>query len=587
MGKRWSIHPHDSDRIAHLQRDLGVPALVAQLLICRGITDPNVARPFLDANLKELRDPDELPGVPAAADRIYSAICGKRRIAVYGDYDADGMTATAILYLCLQLLGADVGYFVPNRVDDGYGLNDDALKDLASRGASMIVTVDCGIASISEADTANELGLELIITDHHEMSDRLPKAAAIVHPRLPGHSYPFTGLCGAGVAFKLAWALCQRASQSKKVGEAMREFLLTALGLSAIGTVADVVPLLDENRILVRHGLISLLDRPLTGLRALMRICGLDKKPSLTSEDIGFSLGPRLNAVGRLDQARLGVELLTTNDSDRADSLVQYIQELNQRRDSHQRSIYLAANKQIQEQYDPEGDPAFVLADRGWHPGVIGIVAGKLADKYHRPTVLIAQDELGTKPGMGSARSACGLNLHQALAACTETLVSHGGHAAAAGLKVNDADLDAFRTEFCEYAAGEISEADRVAQIEVDVEAPLSQLTIQTVKQIEQLAPFGQDNPRPILCTTGVKLKEPPHRMGGGDRHVSLKISQHGVTLRAVAFGKGEWAEDLAEVDGPFDIVYRPVINEFRGRRNVELHLVDWRVVKTPASVSQ
>ncbi len=585
MGKRWQIYPHDVARIARLERSAGIPPIVAQLLICRGIDDPQTTAKFLDTKLTNLRDPEQLPGVEQAADLIHAAISEKRRIVVYGDYDADGMTGTAILYSCLDLLGADVGYHVPNRLDDGYGLNDDALRTLASRGASTIITVDCGIASVSQAETARDLGLELIVTDHHEMASNLPAASAIVHPRLPGHAYPFTGLCGAGVAFKLAWALCQRASQAKKVSPPMREFLLQAIGLAAIGTVADVVPLLDENRILVHHGLVSLLQRPPVGVSELMKITKLDQKQRLTSEDIAFMLAPRLNAAGRLGQASLGVELLITKSRERAKQLAEYLHQLNVSRDSLDRSVHRAAVKQIKERFDPETEPAIVLAQRGWHPGVIGLVAGRLAEKYHRPTILIALDELGIKPGSGSARSAGGLNLHQALESCTHHLISHGGHAAAAGLKIEESKVDAFRAEFWEHAASEISEEDRTAELIVDAEAPLSQLTLRTVQQIEQLAPFGNGNPRPVLCTSDARLAEEPKYMGSGDRHLSLKIKHHNVTFRAVAFGKAEWADELIKEDGALDFAYRPMINEFRGRRSVELQLLDWRAAKTRSAV--
>src|SRR4051794_21858144 len=276
--KRWRFQPHDADRIARLEQAAGISPIVAQLLIGRGVYEPDAVRHFLDAKLTGLRDPDQLPGVPAAADRIYAAVRDRRKIVVYGDYDADGMTGTAILYSCLKLLGADVSYFVPNRLEDGYGLNSDALRTLRERGASLIVTVDCGIASLAEALVASELGLELIVTDHHEFAAELPAAAAIVHPRLPGHSYPFGGLCGAGVALKLAWALCQRASEAKKVTDRLRDFLLSAVGLAAIGTVADVVPLIDENRIHVRHGLNSLKHMPPLGLAMLMQVAKVHDK---------------------------------------------------------------------------------------------------------------------------------------------------------------------------------------------------------------------------------------------------------------------------------------------------------------------
>jgi single-stranded-DNA-specific exonuclease len=576
--KRWRFSPHDADRVALLERAAGVSPIVAQLLISRGVYDAEQARTFLDAKLTGLRDPDLLPGASEAADRIYAAVQAKRRIVVYGDYDADGMTGTAILLSCLRLLGAEVSYYVPNRLEEGYGLNDGALRSLVERGASLVVSVDCGIASINEAALARELGLELIVTDHHEFAERLPEAAAIVHPRLPGHLYPFGGLCGAGVALKLAWALCQRASQAKRVTDALRDFLLSAVGLAAIGTVADVVPLVDENRILVRHGLNSLKAMPPLGLAALMQVAKLGDKPCLDSEDIAFCLAPRLNAAGRFGQAQLAVELLTTTSRERAQQLAEYIHELNGSRESLERSIQLAAAKQIKEQFDPDGDSALVLAGRGWHAGVIGLVAGRLAERYHRPVALIALDQLGVKPGIGSARSPNGLNLHAALAACSEHLLGFGGHAAAAGLKIAEARIDAFRAAFCEHAATESSGAVKVGEIRIDAEGPFCQLTHETVRQIESLAPFGCGNPRPVLCATGIRLAEPPKRIGASERHLSLKLMQHETRIRGVGFGCAEWADELAAATTPLDIAYKPVINDFRGRQSVEIQLVDWRV---------
>jgi single-stranded-DNA-specific exonuclease len=303
----------------------------------------------------------------------------------------------------------------------------------------------------------------------------------------------------------------------------------------------------------------------------------------LKSEDIAFGIAPRLNAAGRLGQAQLGVELLVTESPERAQSLAEYIHQLNSSRDSLERSVYLAANKQIKDNFDPDDDPAFVLAGTGWHAGVIGIVAGRLAEKFHRPVVLISKDQVGAKPATGSGRSACGLNLHAALRDCDAHLIAHGGHAAAAGLRIDDAHVDAFRAAFCDYVAGHVSDEARVAEVVIDAEAPLSQLTLQTVQQVEQLEPFGAGNPRPILCASQVRMAEPPKGMGSGDRHMSVKLTQHQTTMRAVAFGQGEWIAELSQIDQPLDVAYRPVINEFRGRRSVELHLVDWRVSKRPA----
>jgi single-stranded-DNA-specific exonuclease len=580
MPKQWRIHSHDSERIRALERAARLPTVVARLLICRGLGDPDSARDFLEPKLSSLRDPELLPGAVSAAEQILRAVQSGQRIIVYGDYDVDGMTATSLLWQCLTLLGANVGYYVPHRLEEGYGLNQEALATLARQGAKMVITVDCGIASVDEARAARELGIDLIITDHHQPGAVLPDAAAIVHPGLPGQGYPFAGLSGAGVAFKLAWLVAKQASGGQKVNDRMRSFLLSALGLAALGTVADVVPLVDENRVLVQHGLVALRDRPVLGLAALMKRAELDRKPALNAEDIGFALAPRLNAAGRLGQAQLAVELLMTTSQERADMLAEYIDQLNGSRQSLERSILLAAGAQAQAQFDAGQDAALVLAERGWHPGVIGIVAGRLADRHHCPVVMIALDEVGVKPGTGSARSIPGFDVCQALVACSQHLLTHGGHAAAAGLKINEQNVEAFRNEFCDYAAETITQQQRVAELSIDAEVYLSELTLATVEQIERLAPFGQSNPRPMLCATGITLAEPPKRMGGGERHLSMKLAQAKTSLRGVAFGGGDWAEPMAQCPGPISIAFRPVINEFRGRRTVELHVADWRAAE-------
>ena len=578
MSKRWRIATCEPQSIAALQQAAGVPAIVAQLLLSRGIDNLDEVKQFLEPKLTGLRDPVELPGATLAAEILFAAVESQKKITIYGDYDADGMTSTAILLRCLRLLGAKVDFYVPNRMDEGYSLNTGALRKLADQGTEIVVTVDCGVASVAEAAFAKELGLTLVITDHHQVAETLPEAAVIVHPALPGSDYPFAGLCGAAVAFKLAWAICQCASDGKKVTERLRTFLLQAVGLAAIGTVCDVVPLLDENRILVRHGLNTLKAQPTVGLAALMRATKLSEKKRLEGEDIGFTIGPRLNAAGRMGQAEIAIELLTTEDAQRAEKISQYLDELNLQRQSLERSITRAATKQIKATPDFENASAFVLADHGWHAGVIGIVAGRLAEKYNRPVVVIAGDPLGVKPGTGSARSVPGFNLHQAFAACTELLESHGGHAAAAGLKIKDQNLDAFRTAFCKVAAEQIPQSDRTPELLIDGEASLQMLTLQTVEQIESLAPFGCGNLRPMLCASEVRLSGVPKRIGATGRHLSMTFDQHGVKMRAVAFGGGDWEDELLKVDGPMSIAFRPVINRWQGRVTVEMHLDDWHV---------
>ena len=577
MSKLWRIHSHDADRIRTLERAANLPTVVARLLVARGLTDPQQAHNFLAPKLTTLRDPEQLPGATAAAEHILRAIQDKKRIIVYGDYDVDGMTATSILWQCLALLGANVGYYVPHRLEEGYGLNREALATLAKQGAQLVVTVDCGVASIDEALAARELGIDLIVTDHHQPAATLPDVLVLVHPGLPGGTYPFAGLSGAGVAFKLAWLVAKQAAGGQKVNERMRGFLLSAVGLAALGTVADVVPLVDENRVLVQHGLSALRERPVLGMAALMKRAELDRKPQLDADDIAFALAPRLNAAGRLGQAQLAVELLMTTSSERAVMLAEYIDQLNVSRQSLERSILLAAGAQAQAQFDAGNDAALVLAERGWHPGVIGIVAGRLADRHHRPVVMVALDEMGVKPGIGSARSIPGFNVCQALTACAQHLLTHGGHAAAAGLKIEERHVDAFRADFCEYAAEQITAEQRVAELAIDAEVFLSELTLSTVEQIERLAPFGHSNPRPLLCVNNVTLAEPPRKIGGGERHLSLKLMQHKTTIRGVAFGGGDWADAIVQCQSPLSVAFRPVINEFRGRRNVELHVADWR----------
>ena len=577
--KKWKFTPHDRAEIESLVERAGVSPIVAQLLLNRGINEPEDVTRFLEAKLTDLRPPEQLPGLPAAVERIMKAISGEEEIVVYGDYDADGMTATSILYRCLSLIGAKVIYHLPNRMEEGYGLHAEVVEKLQARGKQLIITVDCGIASIAAAKRAHELGVSLIVTDHHRFAEELPVADAIVHPSLPGTNYPFPGLCGAGVAFKLAWALCQAHCGSPKVTDRLRDFLLQAVGLAAIATVADVVPLLDENRIIVRSGLKTLRKHAPLGLRKLMKIAKLDEKEQLNSDDFGFSIAPRLNAAGRLGQAQLGVELLITEDEERAEALAPYIDELNGNRGKLERSIQLSATKQLQEVHSPDEDPAFVLASPNWHPGVIGIVAGRLAERHHKPVVLVALDKLGAKPGTGSGRSPNGVNLHAAFMECEDWLVSGGGHAAAAGMKVEESKLSGFRTAFMEAVAEQSSELESELSVLFDAEATLDQLNMHAVDQIEQLAPFGAENAKPTFCALGVDILEEPKVIGASGKTLSMQLGQFGKRMRAIAFGVAdEWAPELEKVEGKIDIAFRPVINEFRGFRKVEVQLMDWRV---------
>ena len=583
-GKKWTFALHDQQIADSFERLEGVSPVTAKLLSLRGVERSEDAVRFLQARLSDLRPPAQLPGASLAAELLFDAIRQDQKIAVYGDYDADGMTATAILCRCFQLLGADHFYHVPNRLDDGYGLNLKAIDQISQRGAKVIVTVDCGIGSHAEIDRARQLGMSVIVSDHHLPPEELPPADAIVHPGL--EDYPFPGLCGAGVALKIAWALGQRVNGGNKVSDSFREFLMSALGLAALGTVADVVPLLDENRTMVRHGLIQLKQTRNEGLRQLMKITELDKKPQLSSEDIAFCLGPRLNAAGRLGQAPLAVELLTSDSVSRVHSLAEYIDKLNSSRDSIERRILKAAQRQIKDHFDPESESALVLSEDEWHKGVIGIVAGRLAEKYHRPTLVISS-EIDGRPSTGSGRTAMGIDLYQALSHCSDWLLGFGGHAAAAGFTIDREKIDEFRVAFCDAVSKQENIVEHEPELRIDVEVALAQLTLSTLYEIEKLAPFGQQNPRPILSASGVRLSAKPKKIGEGGRHLAVQLAQHEIGIRGVAFGCGEWADELEQVEGEIDVAFRPVINEFRGRRSVEVQLVDWRKSACAAEVAQ
>lgn len=581
MAKAWRFLPYDAGRVKDLSIQLPVSPVLAQVLSARGYEHADPARHFLNSKLNELHDPELLPGVPVAADRIVAALQAGRRITIYGDYDVDGVTATSLLWHCLKLAGGQVDYYIPSRLEEGYGINSEAIAKLHAEDPNrLLVSVDCGIGSVEEAALARRLGLELIITDHHHIGAQLPDAAALVHPRLPGTSYPFGDLCGAGVAFKLAWAICQRLGDGKKASPRMREFLISAVGLAAVGTVADVVPLLGENRILVRFGLTSLPDKSSLGLKALMKIAGLEEGRELTAEDIAFGIAPRINAAGRLGQARLAVELLTTDVPDRAASLAVYIDEQNKVRQSVERKVFKQAKEQVEAHPEWLDHSALVLAHADWHPGVIGIVASRVTEHFQKPAVLIAINQSeGT--GQGSGRTFANFDLHSGLTACGQHLIKFGGHRAAAGLKIAVEHIEVFRAAFSQHVGEnhEVQESD--LELRIDAEVRLTDLTLNAVKELDRLGPFGRDNPRPVLATQGVHLAEPPRKMGEGERHLSLSIKQGTRKIRAISFGKGEWADEIAAAvaDGStISICFAPNINRFRGQENVEMQLIDWKV---------
>ncbi len=575
VAKTWHLLPHDPSAIDQVSRALRLSPLVVQLLFNRGMREPESMKRFLDIPFNGLHEPSRLPGVAEAVDRLDAAIRAGKRICVYGDYDVDGLTGTALLWQALRLLGAPADFYVPHRLEEGYGLNAEALAQIARSGAAVVVTVDCGITSIAEAEEAKRLGLELIITDHHEFTDRLPDAAAVVHPRLPGGNYPFGDLSGSGVAFKLTWALCQRASGAPRVTPQWREFLLDSVSLAALGMVADCVPLLDENRIVVRHGLARLRKTGSVGLKALLAAAGLADKAEVCAGDIGFLVAPRINAAGRLGCARLVVELLTTTARERAVELTRFLDGQNSQRQQIERRILHQA-RELLAGYDLEQTPALVLASADWHPGVIGIVAGRLTELYGRPTLLIALRD-GEAPGHGSGRSVPGFPLHEALRACRESLVNHGGHAAAAGFKILPPHIDDFRARFCRYAAQSFPDGPPAPRLTIDAEVTLGMLTPGVVAALGRLEPYGAGNPRPRFLAGPLQVVGEPRRVGKGERHLQFRVRQQGTVFPTIAFNLADRVEELMSAGGQCCLVFTPAFNVWQGRRSIQLEVADFQ----------
>lgn len=567
-----------------MARKLRVAPLVAALLHNRGIDDVAAARAFLEPKLDDLHDPSLLAGAESAARRIVEAMKTGRKIVLYGDYDVDGITGVAILHACLELIRpegciAEVDFYVPHRIDEGYGLNEEAVDKLIAAGTDLIVTVDCGVGAVDEVARARAAGVDVIITDHHRPGDVLPDACEIVHPALAGpgrggKKYPNENLCGAGVAFKLAWQIAREVCGEQRVDEKMRNFLLDATSLAALGTIADVVPLVGENRVLASFGLRSLPATGHVGLRALLETAGLlgDGK-KIDTYDVGFRLAPRLNAAGRMGHAKEAVELLTRADPRRALEIAEYLARQNTKRQKVEREITEEAVEMVRSHgLDSADRRTIVLGSENWHGGVIGICASRLVDRFARPTVLVALNGLA---GQGSGRSVEGFDMHAALTSCAAHLSSFGGHAMAGGVRIRSDRLEAFAHAMERYALEHIACASRQPVLRVDVETTLSALDFPTVERLVRLAPLGRGNPPPIVAIRNCKVLNPPRRIGKTGRTVMMVLGDGRVSMRAVGFGMGDLPDHLIAGINTIDVAAQPVLNTFRGRTTVELQLHD------------
>ena len=569
--QEWNCAPCAPAAQSALERD-GVPPLAAAVLCARGLDTIEKVNDFLGGKEDQALDPLLMRDMDRAAARVRRALDGGERIAVYGDYDVDGITSTALLTQFLRREGGDVRWYIPDRLAEGYGLNGEAISALAAEGVTLIVTVDCGITVGEEAALAETLGVDLVITDHHECKEHLPEAAAVVDPHRPDCPYPFKHLAGVGVALKLALALG---------GPARREALLEEYAdLAAIGTVADVMKLVGENRALVRRGLRALERCRRPGLTMLLREAGLEGRP-MTSGSIGYVLAPRINASGRMGCAELAVELLLTDDPARGEQLARTLCELNRERQSIEGEIFRQCVTRLAAAPGPPPH-AIVLADESWHQGVVGIVASRLAEKYRCPTFMICLDG---ERGKGSCRSCGGFNLFAALDRCGDLLEGFGGHELAAGFTIRKDRIPQLRRRMEELVTEQTGGGPLPSVLEVDAEiGEPALLSLKNVESLDLLEPCGAGMERPVFTLMGAEVLSASN-VGGG-RHLKMKLSRGGFVLDAIFFSVTAREAEVSPGDR-IDVAFQPQINEFRGRREVQLQLIDLRPARTRAQLEQ
>ncbi|HET9985377.1 MAG TPA: single-stranded-DNA-specific exonuclease RecJ [Longimicrobiales bacterium] len=554
----------DDAAVAELAAGLGLPEPLCRLLVQRGHAEPGIAKRFLRPKLESLHDPFLLTGMHAAVERVGRAIDRGEPILVHGDYDVDGVCAAALYTRVLRRLGARAEAFVPHRLTDGYDLSRAGIRRAAELGATLILTGDCGIVAHEAVAQAAAAGIDVVVTDHHTPGPELPAAVAVVNPSRADCAYPEATLCGAGVAFKLCQALAARHGLAA-------EELWYELDLVALATIADLVPLTGENRVLARYGLKVLRETRNPGLRTLLRTAGLDGREELAAGHVSHVLGPRINAAGRIGEAFDGVRLLLARDEAEAEPLAQRMEAANRERQAVDQRTLDEALGLLEAEYDPERDYAVVLAGEGWHPGVIGIVASRVVERIHRPTVLIA---VGAGHARGSARSIRGFHLYDALSGCAEHLERFGGHRYAAGLDIEPARIPAFRQALNERARAALTPADLVPEVEVDLELRLRDATHELHRYLRHFGPFGTGNPAPVFAARGVVLAGRP-RIAGRD-HVKLRLLQDGAQLEAIGFRMADRLPAL-EAARALDVAFQLQENRWNGRVELQARLVDVR----------
>jgi single-stranded-DNA-specific exonuclease len=541
-----------------------LPPAICELLARRGYSGIDEARRYLRPRLDQLLPPSRLPGMDDAVARITRALHAGEMILLHGDYDVDGMASTAIMLRALRAIGARVTPFIPRRIEDGYDLSMAGVRAAVAAEAKLVISCDCGTNAREAALALRDAGIDLIIVDHHLPSGEAPPCAALVNPKRAGADYPDPDLAAAGLAFKLALAIT-----AAEGGDENEVFKM--IDLAALATIADVAPLRGENRVIARYGLKVMSDSPNPGLRALIRAAGLDGKP-LTAGRVGFGLAPRLNAVGRLGEAIRGVELLTTNDPQEAMRLARDFEELNRRRqDLDQRTLTTAI--EMVERLDLDATRGLVIAAEGWHPGVIGIVASRIVERFARPAILIA---LNGAEGKGSGRSISAFDLHGALGECADLLVRYGGHRAAAGVTLESGQLEAFAHRFNEVACAWLTADDLVPELRVDLEIPLAAATADLEALMRHMEPFGPGNPAPVFVARRVSLAGAPRTMGKENTHLKLRLADGAAELDAIGWGMGGRASSLA-AGGAVDVAFRLERDEYQGESRLQAKIADIR----------
>ncbi len=551
------------DAVRRAAEENNVPRIIANVLLNRGI-EVSAFDEFMSKSKRGVKNPMTMLDMDKAVERIVSALEKKEKIAIYGDYDVDGITSTALLYEFMRSLGADVIYYIPDRKDEGYGINIMAVNKLIKQGMKLLITVDCGITAIGEVEFAKLQGMDVIITDHHTCKERIPTAAAaVVNPKRPEDEYGFDGLAGVGVAFKLALALAMKLGI--KTGQVFDKYV----DLAAIGTIADVVPLIDENRIIVDKGL-KLLQAPRRpGVRELLAVAGMSGK-KVTASTVAFAIAPRMNAAGRLGTAVTAVELLLTRDDAKAREIAIELDRENKERQETEHEINREALDMIAADPNFAKKKVIVLAKEGWHNGVIGIVASRIMEQFYKPTILIS---LTNGAGKGSGRSIAGFNLFDALSDSDELLTTFGGHAVAAGLGINEANLEKFSARINKYADEVMKDSDMVPVIKIDCMLGGGNLSVATANILSKLEPYGMGNERPVFAVKNAVVTA-FSTVGAENKHLRMQIEKDGVRVNCIGFGFGEYARMLS-VGDTVHLAFKLDINSFQGKDTVQLVLSD------------